>query len=73
MNFVRISNIALGYSVPKRLLEKYKISNLRLYATATNPVLFTKYEGFDPEWASQNTFGTAVSSATYLLGVNLSF
>jgi len=73
LNFVRISNITLGYSVPKRFLEKYKINNLRLYATATNPFLFTKYEGFDPEWASQNTFGTAVSSATYLLGVNLSF
>ncbi|QHW01181.1 SusC/RagA family TonB-linked outer membrane protein [Spirosoma endbachense] len=73
VNFVRVGNITLGYNVPANLLKRYKINNLRIYGTATNPFLFTKYEGFDPEWTSTNTYGTAVSSASYLFGINLGF
>lgn len=72
-SFIRINNITLGYTLPHDMLQKLKINNLRVYATATNPFLFTKYTGFDPEWTSQNTYGTAVSTASYLFGVNLSF
>ncbi|MBD2700506.1 TonB-dependent receptor [Spirosoma sp. BT702] len=72
-DFVRVNNITLGYTFPRELLQKVNINSLRLYATATNPFLFTKYDGFDPEWTSQNTYGTAISTATYLFGVNLSF
>jgi TonB-linked SusC/RagA family outer membrane protein len=73
VDFVRVGNITLGYNFPGRLMQKFGLSNFRLYATATNPFLFTDYQGFDPEWPTQNTYGTAISSATYLLGVNLSF
>lgn len=73
VDFTRVGNITLGYNLPGSLLQKLGISNFRVYATATNPFLFTKYEGFDPEWPTQNTYGTAISSATYLFGVNVSF
>jgi TonB-linked SusC/RagA family outer membrane protein len=73
VDFTRVGNITLGYTLPNGLLQKIKVNNFRIYATATNPFLFTKYEGFDPEWPSQNSYGTAVSTATYLFGVNLSF
>ncbi len=73
VDFTRVGNITLGYNLPNSLLQKFGINSFRVYATATNPLLFTKYEGFDPEWPTQNTYGTAVASATYLLGVNLSF
>lgn len=48
-SFLRINNITLGYSLPKNLLNKVKISNLRVYATVNNLYTFTKYSGFDPE------------------------
>ncbi|MEI6946438.1 TonB-dependent receptor [Paraflavisolibacter sp. H34] len=73
VDFTRVGNITLGYNLPSSLLQRLKVANLRLYATATNPLLFTRYEGFDPEWPAQNSYGTAVSSASYLFGVNLSF
>ena len=72
-SFVRINNITLGYTFPHSILQKAGVANLRVYATAVNPFLFTSYNGFDPEWTSQNTFGTAISSSSYLFGVNLSF
>lgn len=73
VSFVRIANITLGYNLPKTLLTKINVKNLRVYATATNPFTFTKYEGFDPEWAINNSFGTAVSPTAYLFGINLGF
>lgn len=73
VNFVRVGNITLGYRLPSSLAKKLGIQNLRVYATATNPFTFSKYEGFDPEWPSQNSYGTAISAASYLFGLNLSF
>ncbi|TDE17141.1 TonB-dependent receptor [Dyadobacter psychrotolerans] len=73
VDFTRVGNITLGYNLPTGLIQKFKISNLRVYATATNPFLFTKYEGFDPEWPATNTYGTAVSTSSYLFGINLAF
>lgn len=73
VDFTRVGNFTLGYNLPGRLLQKFGVSNFRVYATTTNPFLFTKYEGFDPEWPTQNTYGTAISSTSYLFGVNVSF
>lgn len=73
VDFVRVGNITAGYTLPGRLLQRFGVNSFRVYATATNPFTFTDYEGFDPEWPTQNTYGTAISSTTYLLGVNLSF
>lgn len=72
-NFVRISNITLGYTVSSRLLDKLKINNLRIYATATNPFLFSEFNGYDPEWSADNVFAGAVSSSSYIFGLNLGF
>lgn len=73
LNFTRISNITLGYNFPSKIISHVGINNLRIYATASNPFLFTKYKGFDPEWASQNTYGIGVSTAAYLVGLNVRF
>ncbi|MCX2473482.1 TonB-dependent receptor [Pedobacter sp. MC2016-05] len=70
-NFLRVNNVTLGYTFPKKLVDKVRLSSVRMYATANNPLLFTDYQGFDPEWASQNTYGTAISTSTYLFGLNI--
>lgn len=72
-SFVRLQNITLGYSLPPNVLNRLNMSSLRLYVTANNPLIFTDYAGFDPEWSGQNTFNMGVSSSVYLLGVNISF
>ncbi len=72
-SFVRVQNITLGYSFSPNMLSRLKMSGLRLYLTANNPLIFTDYAGFDPEWGGQNTFNMGVSSATYLFGANISF
>jgi TonB-dependent starch-binding outer membrane protein SusC len=73
VSFVRVGNISLGYSLPASVLDKLKLKRLRVYGTAMNPFTFTSYEGFDPEWADENTWGEATGFSTYLFGVNLAF
>lgn len=48
-SFLRLRNITLGYTFPKKALKKMKISNLRLYLAAENIATLTNYSGMDPE------------------------
>lgn len=73
--YFRINNITLGYT----LKDVIGISKLRMYGTAQNPFLFTKYSGFTPE-LNQNgvpveTAGIELSAypniKTFIFGVNI--
>ncbi|MXV49711.1 SusC/RagA family TonB-linked outer membrane protein [Pedobacter sp. HMF7647] len=48
-DFLKLRNIAFGYSFPKSLLPAKGLSSVRVYAQATNLVIITKYPGPDPE------------------------
>ncbi|MFV0506655.1 MAG: SusC/RagA family TonB-linked outer membrane protein [Bacteroidales bacterium] len=71
VSFLRVGNISLGYSIPKHILKRLNLKQLRVYATMNNPLTFTDYEGFDPEWAGRNTWGTTTGFSTFLMGINL--
>ncbi|TRZ46208.1 SusC/RagA family TonB-linked outer membrane protein [Robertkochia solimangrovi] len=72
-SFVKIKNIALGYTLSPAVLDKLKIKHCRIYANVLNPFVFTDYDGYDPEWASAGLGIGRVSSVTYQLGINLKF
>lgn len=75
-SFVRIQNITLGYNFNPTVLSKVGLSSMRLYVNALNPFTFTKYDGFDPEWAGASMNGVDASNtgyAIYQLGVNIKF
>ncbi|QHV97836.1 TonB-dependent receptor [Spirosoma endbachense] len=71
-SFLRISDITLGYTLPRKALDGLKISNARFYTQILNPFVFTKFTGFDPEFNSA-IYQDDVPSAVYSLGVNVSF
>ncbi|MGI4969603.1 MAG: SusC/RagA family TonB-linked outer membrane protein, partial [Janthinobacterium lividum] len=48
-SFLRLNNITLGYSLPKALISRAKLNQLRFYVTLNNLYTFTKYSGYDPE------------------------
>ena len=48
-SFLRLNNITIGYSLPKNFLNKLKIQQMRIYATAYNVWTWTNYSGYDPE------------------------
>lgn len=47
--YFRFKTIQLGYSIPKKIVNKIGIQLLRVYVTTNNLITFTKYEGYDPE------------------------
>lgn len=60
-DFAKLKTVNFGYTIPKSFLNKVGIRSLRIYATAQNLFIFTKYPGSDPEVASN---GTSTGSLT---------
>jgi hypothetical protein len=71
-SFLRISDITFGYTLPSNLITRWKMINARLYAQVTNPFVFSKFTGFDPEFNSA-IYQDDVPSMAYTVGVNISF
>ncbi|MDP2060796.1 MAG: SusC/RagA family protein, partial [Flavobacteriaceae bacterium] len=78
-DFLRIQTIQLGYTIPKSITQKAKISNLRLYAQVNNLYTFTDYSGFDPAISSGDPVGGGIDPGffptprSYIFGINLNF
>ena len=76
-SYIRLKNLTVGYN----LLINKGVSNLRVFASATNLFTFTKYSGFDPEVSSftgsDGQLGTDYNnyppSRYFSIGVDLTF
>lgn len=53
-SYLRIKNITLTYNVPKKLIKRYYLSDLRFSVNIQNVATLTSYTGYDPEVGSQN-------------------
>ncbi|WP_456086604.1 TonB-dependent receptor [Parabacteroides sp.] len=71
VSFVRISNLSLGYTLPKNFISKLKMGNAKVYININNPFVFTPFDGQDPQVGTNKKSYPAVTS--YQLGVNLDF
>ena len=72
-SYMKVKNITLGYTFPKKWLTPWGCSHLRLYFTVTNPICFSKFKGFDPEWASAKLANDGPSTVTYQVGASIKF
>ena len=79
-SYFKIKQIQLGYTLPKSLVSKIAISNLRVYTSLENFFCFTSYPGLDPETATNGSasgigidMGTFPTAKQVIFGVNLSF
>jgi len=48
-SYFKIKQIQLGYTLPKNVLQKIRMDNLRIYASLDDFFTFASYPGFDPE------------------------
>ena len=80
-SFLRLSTLTLGYSLPKSLLNKVKIQNLRFYVTGYNLFCWTNYSGYDPEVSTRRKtnltpgvdYSAYPKSRSFVFGLNLNF
>lgn len=79
-SFIRLNNMTFGYTLPKNLLKRMHMSNLRFYVSGYNLLLLTKYSGFDPEVNAKANggltpgvdWGAYPRSMSFVVGMNLS-
>jgi TonB-linked SusC/RagA family outer membrane protein len=73
-DFLRLKNLQVGYSLPRRLLAGQNVlSGLKLTFTGRNLMTVTKYSGIDPEVAGNLSLGRLGNSKQYLFGLELTF
>lgn len=85
-SFLSIRNINLGYTFPNKLIDKMKLSNLRVYLSVNNLLTLTKdsFHGYNPEGYTQGEIGGINSmpgfnngaepiNRTFVLGLNVNF
>ncbi|MBK1438848.1 TonB-dependent receptor [Parapedobacter sp. ISTM3] len=74
-DYFRIKNIALGYTLPGRLLSRIGSQlRSRIYVSAENPWTITSYSGIDPEVGSVGLdVGNYPLPKTYTIGLSVNF
>lgn len=81
-SFLRLNNLTIGYSLPKHLVKKAFLQNVRVYLTGYNLFCWTSYSGADPEVdvsSKRNAMTPGVDyaaypkSRTFVGGINITF
>lgn len=69
--FLRLKSAEIGYSLPTRLVSKFRMKMLRAYINGTNLLTFSKFKLWDPEQGG-NGLGYPVQRV-FNIGVQLTF
>jgi len=80
-SYLRVKDITLSYTLPKKWIQKVKVENLKVYANLKNFYTFTKYTGYNPEvnrftngsLSLGADYGSYPSVRTISLGLSLTF
>ena len=76
-SYVRLKNIQLGVTLPKKWTETVFISNLRFYVAAENLITITGYKGMEPEIYNGTQSGIDrgfyPQNRTITIGANVTF
>ncbi len=77
-SYLRIRNIALGYTFPADLVKKIALTKVRIYVAMQNPFTFTKYTGYNPEVTNRSAattngedYGVYPTAKTTSIGINI--
>ncbi len=78
-SYLRLSNITLGYTLPKFLTTIARINSFRVFCTVNNLAVITSYSGYDPDVTARRAdpltpgvdFAAYPRSRTWVFGLNL--
>lgn len=71
-DFIKLQNLVIGYTLPKTVLDRIKIENLRIFAQGQDLWMGTNYTGIDPEMESNGVdFNGTPRQRVVSLGLNV--
>lgn len=71
MDFLCLREVTLSYNLPRTLLHKLRISDIKLNVTGSNLVYFTKYTGLSPEQTDSDT--AYPNPRSFIFGASITF
>lgn len=79
-SFVRIKNLRLGYTFPKKFTDKLGIAQAKVYVNVENLYVFSDYINYDPEASSFQTgmfqgldYAAYPNPRVWTMGINFNF
>ena len=84
-SFLRMQTLTLGYTLPKKILDKIKFEKIRIYGQVANVFTITGYSGLDPQVRTDRDggisndrnmgtdFGAYGMPRQFIIGLNLTF
>ncbi len=81
-SFLRLQNVTVGYTLPKKWTKAIHMEKIRLYFTGYNLLCITGYDGYDPEvdTSSKNNpmtpgvdYAAYPKSRSFVAGINVTF
>jgi len=69
-SYLRLQNLEIGYSLPKKWLEKIKISSIRMFGNGNNLFVIDKIKITDPEMINTGTYPKQI---VLNLGIQIDF
>jgi hypothetical protein len=80
-SYLRLKNLTAGYNLPASITKLVGLNQLRIYASASNLITWTKYSGYDPDVSKneQSTltqgvdYGAYPNARSFLAGINITF
>jgi hypothetical protein len=70
-DFIRLQDVTLAYSIPRRILDKAGINRLEVYANVKNPATWTTWSGLDPEFIGSQRAAPQVRQ--FIMGMKFDF
>ena len=70
-NFLRLKNVELGYEFDKKLVQRWKMQNLRIYVQGSNLAVWDDVKLWDPEIG--NSGARYPKNATVTFGLDVTF
>jgi TonB-dependent starch-binding outer membrane protein SusC len=71
-NFIKLQNLIVGYTLPKSMLQRMGVVNLRVFAQGQDLWMKTDYTGIDPEMESGGVdFNGTPRQRVFTMGLNL--
>ncbi len=73
-DYLRLRNVMLSYTLPKKMMDKWKLRNVRVFAQGQNLYVWHNFQGYDPEIVTGILGGAQYPQLkTVTFGINLGF